>query len=259
MTSEDQIRAMLSGESGRVRYEFFTRTGGVSEGLHQSLNCGTGSTDDIDRVMQNRAQAARRLGAAPDHLVTVHQCHTARVEIVERPWPRREAPTADAMATNRPGLALGILTADCAPVLLFDAEAEVVGAAHAGWRGASAGIVEATVETMERLGARRSQINAVVGPTISQEAYEVGEDFRRQLLNRHPYAERFFAWVENQPRPFFDLPGFIMSQLEKAGVQNRTSVGLCTRNHESMFFSYRRSQERNEPDYGRQISAILVL
>lgn len=259
MTTQNHMRSLLSGESGGVRHEFFTRTGGVSEGLYQSLNCGAGSADDSGLVLQNRAAVARRMGVAPDRLVTVYQRHTADVQTVDRPWPREEAPAADAMVTARPGLALAILTADCAPVLFSDPEARIIGAAHAGWRGASAGIIAATVEAMERLGARRSRIRAIVGPTISQESYEVGEDFRQQLLDRHPAAERFFARAEGQPRPFFDLPSFVMSQLESAGVENRTNLGLCTRNHESMFFSYRRSQERKEPDYGRQISAILIL
>lgn len=259
MTDEDQMRALLSGESDGVRHEFFTRMDGASDGLYRSLNCGAGSADNASRVLQNRATVARRMGVAMDRLVSVYQRHTADVKVVEQPWPRENAPAADAMVTSRPGIALAIITADCGPVLFSDPEARIIGAAHAGWRGASAGIVQATVEAMERLGARRSRIRAIVGPTISQESYEVGEDFRENLLASHPAAARFFAHAEGRPRPFFDLPGFIMSQLEEAGVEKRANLGLCTRKHESMFFSYRRSKERNEPDYGRQISAILIL
>jgi polyphenol oxidase len=259
MTDEDQIRAKLSGETAGVRHEFFTRTAGVSTGLYRSLNCRTGSDDDANHVRQNRAAVAEHLGVKPDCLATVYQRHTAKVEIVERPWSREKAPVADGMATDKPGVALAILTADCAPVLFFDPESRIIGAAHAGWRGACDGIIQATVEAMERLGASRRRIHAIVGPTISQQAYEVGEDYRQQFLDRHPVAERFFSRDEGQPRPFFDLPGFVMSQLEETGVENRANVGLCTKNHESMFFSYRRSCERNEADYGGQISAILIL
>jgi polyphenol oxidase len=257
--SDDDLDAVLSGEQSGVRHRFFTRAGGVSRGLYDSLNCGAGSQDDSEHVAENRAIVARGMGAAPESLMTVYQCHTALVEVVEKPWSRQDAPVADAMVTARPGLVLGVLTADCAPVLFADLEGRVVGAAHAGWRGASGGVIEATIEAMERLGARRERLHAIVGPAISQEAYEVGGDFQKAVVETDPEAARCFAQAEGQPKPFFDLPGYVMSRLERAGVAHRRSVNLCTRSRESMFFSYRRSQMRKEADYGRQISAILIL
>jgi YfiH family protein len=227
--------------------------------LYASLNCGAGSQDDSGHVAENRAIAARWMGVAPERLITAYQCHTALVEVVDKPWPRQDAPVADAMVTTTPGLALGVLTADCAPVLFADLEARVVGAAHAGWRGASGGVIEATIAAMERLGARRNRLHATVGPAISQEAYEVGDDFQKALIEADSEARRCFAQAEGRPKPFFDLPGYVMMRLERAGVAYRKSVNLCTRERESLFFSYRCSQARKEADYGRQISAILIL
>jgi polyphenol oxidase len=257
--SDDDLDVALSGEQSGVRHRFFTRAGGVSQGLYESLNCGTGSEDNSEHVAENRAIVARGMGVAPESLVTVYQCHTALVEVVEKPWSWENVPVADAMVTTTPGLALGILTADCAPVLFADLEAHVVGAAHAGWRGASGGVIEATIEAMEKLGACRDRLHAAIGPAISQESYEVGEDFRKAVMAADPEAARCFAQAEGQPKPFFDLSGYVMSRLERAGVAHRRSVNLCTRRRESMFFSYRRSQMRKEADYGRQISAILIL
>jgi polyphenol oxidase len=257
--NQQQIEARLSGEEGGVRHAFFTRNGGASEGVFQSLNCRYGSSDSAERVTENRAIVARRMGVAPEALMLAQQRHTSTATIVETPWRREDAPVADALVTARPGLAVAVQTADCAPVLFADPEARVVGAAHAGWRGARGGVIEASLAAMESLGARRSRIRAVVGPTISQANYEVGEDFRRDFVEIYPAAAAFFIQSENRPLPHFDLPGFIVNLLEQGGVGEISNLALCTCANDSLFFSYRRSQQRKEPGHGCQISAILIL
>jgi polyphenol oxidase len=246
----------LASHSG-IRHAFFTRQGGVSDGIYASLNGGIGSSDEPAKVQENRRRMAAALGAKHDALISVHQVHSPDAVIVEGPW-RGERPKADAMVTATPGLALGITTADCGPVLFADAEARVIGAAHAGWRGAVTGVLESTIAAMERLGARRATIVAVLGPTISQKAYEVGPDFIKRFAEEAPGHERFFMETERPDHAMFDLPGFIGARLEAAGIEAFTNLGLCTYSDEERFFSYRRTTHRKEPDYGRLISAITL-
>jgi polyphenol oxidase len=246
----------LASHSG-IRHAFFTRQGGVSDGIYASLNGGIGSSDEPAKVQENRGRMAAALGAKHDALISVHQVHSPDAVIVEGPW-RGERPKADAMVTATPGLALGITTADCGPVLFADAEARVIGAAHAGWRGAVTGVLESTIAAMERLGARRATIVAVLGPTISQKAYEVGPDFIKRFAEEAPGHERFFMETERPDHAMFDLPGFIGARLEAAGIEAFTNLGLCTYSDEERFFSYRRTTHRKEPDYGRLISAITL-
>jgi len=240
-----------------IAHGFFTRHGGVSQGGYASLNCGLGSKDDPAAVRENRARVAAALAA--ESLLTAHQIHSATAVIVERAWSTEERPRADAIVTATPGLALGVLTADCAPVLFADAEAKVVGAAHAGWRGAIGGVLEATLAAMERLGASKARIEAAVGPCIGQPAYEVGFDFEAEFLNRDPDSAQFFArpQADSGARPHFDLPGYASHRLSRAGIAP-VQAAPCTYAQAEHFFSYRRSQARKEADYGRQISAIVL-
>jgi YfiH family protein len=246
----------LASQSG-IRHAFFTRQGGVSDGIYASLNGGIGSSDEPAKVQENRRRMAEALGVEHDALISVYQVHSPDAVIVEGPW-RGERPKADALVTAMPGLALGITTADCGPVLFADEEARVIGAAHAGWRGAVTGVLESTLTAMERLGARREKIVAVLGPTISQNAYEVGPDFIRRFTEEAPGHERFFKEAERPDHAMFDLPGFIGGRLEAAGIGAFTNLGLCTYSDEERFFSYRRTTHRKEPDYGRLISAITL-
>jgi len=238
-----------------LHHAFFTRRGGVSEGIYASLNGGLGSSDDPAKVAENRRRMTEELGLAPEALISVHQVHSADAVIVQGPW-NGDRPRADGMATAVPGLALGITTADCGPVLFADPHVGVIGAAHAGWRGAANGILESTIEAMERLGARREKIVAVLGPTISQAHYEVGPEFVANLTGLDPNNERFFGPSERPGHAMFDLPGYIGMRLEAAGIGEFANLGLCTYADEERFFSYRRTTHRGEPDYGRLISAI---
>jgi YfiH family protein len=252
-----RIRATPLSKCDGVRHGFFTRQGGVSGGIYGTLNCGPGSRDEPDDVRRNRALVAVALGVGADLLLTLQQCHTAEAVVVDAPWSGN-APEADGIVTATPGLAIGILTADCAPVLFCDPEARVIGAAHAGWRGALSGIVGATVAAMEQLGARRERISAAIGPAISQKAYEVGADYQASFLAEAPESGGFFATDESSGEPHFDLAGYVSERLAGAGVAVVTDLGLCTYCDETRFFSYRRSQHHGEPDYGRQISAIVL-
>ncbi len=246
----------LDAFSDRVAHGFFTRQGGMSSGLYAGLNAGLGSSDDRNTVLANRALVAQHLGARGEFIATPHQTHSSDVLVVREPW-EGERPVADAVVTDVQGLALGILTADCGPVLFADHRAGIIGAAHAGWKGATGGIVENTVETMESLGARRGSITASLGPTISQRNYEVGPEFVERVLALDSRNERF---LEPAPRPghaLFDLPAYILSRLAAAGVDARWT-GECTYANPERFFSYRRTTHRGEPDYGRQISSILI-
>jgi YfiH family protein len=235
---------------------FLGRRGGVSSGEMAGLNVGYGSGDDREAIARNRelAIAAVLPGA---ELATVHQVHSNLAVTAERPWPQEERPHADAMVTNRPGLLLGILTADCAAVLFADAQAAVVGAAHAGWRGAWAGVTDATIEAMETLGAHRERIAATVGPCIGRDSYEVDDAFRRRFLDDDAANERFFA---DGPagKPHFDLEAYVIARLSVAGLRNVEAIGLDTYADADRFYSYRRSTHRGEADYGRQISMIAV-
>jgi polyphenol oxidase len=249
---------ILADGAGVIRHGFFTREGGVSEGIYASLNCGLGSADGREQVAENRARVALRLGGDPARLISAHQVHSARALIADAPWPGA-APQADAIVTHTPGLAIGVLTADCAPVLFADHEARVVGVAHAGWRGALSGVIEAALDAMESIGARRDRIHAAVGPCISQAAYEVGREFRDGFLQTGAANAAFFKSGADEYHFQFDLPGYCLKRLQEAGIARCESLGLCTYESESLFFSYRRSSHRSEGDYGRQISAMLIL
>ena len=245
----------LSAQPG-VRHAFFTRRGGVSTGLYESLNGALGSADEPDAVRENRARMARALGVAPERFVSVWQTHSPDVVVVTGPWPG-ERPKVDAMVTDRPGLALAVASADCGPVLFADASAGVIGAAHAGWRGALGGVLEATLEAMERLGARRERIVAALGPMIGPSAYEVGPEFVVRFCDANPGNDVWFTPSERPGHAFFDLPGYSAARLSRAGAQAAPS-GLCTFSDEARFFSYRRATHRGEPDYGRLLSAIAL-
>ncbi len=242
-----------------VAHGFFTREGGVSEGIYAGLNCGAGSKDDRARVLENRARVARHLGAEPANLLTCYQIHSASAVIVTEPWTFETIPKGDALVTNVPGLAIGALAADCAPVLFADPDARVIAAAHAGWKGALNGILESTIATMTRIGAKRNRIRAALGPCIGPAAYEVGPEFEANFLTVNPDYGRFFRRATPEARPTFDLPGFILERLSAAGLDTTESCTECTYSAESRLFSYRRSTHRAEPDYGRQVSAIVLL
>ncbi len=241
-----------------VAHGFFLRTGGVSEGIYASLNCGRGSADERDRVEENRARAAARLGTEPGRLTGPRQAHTAKALVLTAPWKPGEAPEADAVVTNVRGLAISVLAADCAPILLADPEAGVIAAVHAGWKGAKAGVIESAIQAMESLGARTRCISAAIGPAISQAAYEVSPEFKAAFLADGGPNERYFAQAGGG-RPHFNLPGYVRDRLLSKSVTNIQDIGACTYKNESVLFSYRRSVHRSEPDYGRQISAILLL
>jgi YfiH family protein len=241
-----------------VRHAFFTRDGGVSDGFYASLNAGLGSRDAPERVAENRARMAASLGVAADRLVTAYQVHSPNVVVATEPWSRAEAPRADAVVTRVPALAVGVTTADCGPLLLADREAGVVGAAHAGWRGALTGVAEAAVEAMEKLGASRRRIVVALGPMIRQPNYEVGPDFVARFAAEDPGSEGFFTPAAREGHAMFDLPGYITARLQRAGVGRIEDLGHCTYGDPARFFSYRRSTHRAEADYGRHISAIAL-
>lgn len=251
------VTAANLGALDGVRHGFFTREGGVSDGLYASLNCGVGSKDVTERVLRNRSRVARHLGAQHADVVTLYQVHSGVALAVEGPVSRADLPRADAVVTRVRGLAVGVLTADCTPVLLADAVAGVVGAAHAGWRGAAGGVLEAAIAEMEALGADRDRIAAAIGPTINQAAYEVGPDFEAALAQADVESSPFFARA-GQGKAHFDLPGYVERRLLRAGLVNIERQTLCTYELESKFFSFRRATHRGEADYGRQISAIVV-
>ncbi len=243
---------------GRIRHGFFTREGGVSKGIYESLNCGLGSDDDPASVAENRHRVAASLGKDDTPLLTLYQIHSNHAVTVTEPFATDARPEADAMVTNRPGVILSILTADCAPVLFADAEAGVVGAAHAGWKGALTGVIEATVSAMEALGATRARIAAAIGPAIAQDSYEVSDAFRTQFLNADPANAAFFGPGARDGHWQFDLEGFVTSRLAAAGIETIDALGRDTYNDPALFFSYRRATHAREPDYGRQISAIML-
>jgi YfiH family protein len=252
------IEARNLGAIPGIRHGFFTRPGGVSEGLYAGLNCGAGSKDETARVLENRSRVARHLGAGHPDVVTLYQVHSATALAVDGPIARDALPKADAVVTRTRGLAIGVLTADCTPILFADPEAGVVGAAHAGWRGAAAGVLEAAVAAMEDLGAERARIVAAIGPTINQAAYEVGPDFEAAVVAEDAESLQFFAPMGRNGKAHFDLPGYVEHRLGRTGVKNIERQSLCTYDHESLLFSFRRATHRGEVDYGRQISAIVV-
>jgi YfiH family protein len=246
----------LSKAGPRVVHGFFGRQGGVSDGpIYRGLNVGLGSSDDPDAIRENRARVAGWFGAAPASLSTVYQIHSATV--VEATGEEAERPEADGQVTNRPGIVLGVLTADCGPVLFADGEAGVIGAAHAGWKGALDGVLESTITAMIGLGAKRERIVASLGPSISQASYEVGPEFVERFVARDASAADFFIASEKPGHSMFDLPGFTVRRLTAAGV-TAEKLDICTYADEESFFSYRRTTHRREPDYGRQISAIML-
>ena len=238
-----------------IAHGFFSRRGGVSRGIYASLNCGQGSRDDAAAVRENRQRVAARLDATA--LVTANQVHSATAVVAEAAWGPDARPSADAIVTKRRGLAVGVLAADCAPVLIADAQAGVVAAAHAGWRGGLAGIIEAAIAAMEGLGACKAHMRGAVGPCIGQAAYEVGPDLQREFLMRDAESARFFSTPGAGARPHFDLSGYAVLRLRRAGIAAE-AIGLCTFAHAEAFFSYRRGRAAGEPDYGRQISAIVL-
>jgi YfiH family protein len=241
-----------------IHHAFFTRAGGVSAGVYDSLNSGIGSRDLADHVAENRARMAAAMGVVPERLLTAYQIHSPTVVRVNEPWTTETRPRADAMVTARPGLALGISTADCGPVLLADAQARVIGAAHAGWRGALTGVIEATIAEMEALGADRHRMVAALGPTISQANYEVGSDLVDQFVADDPANAQFFTAAERAGHSRFDLPAYIVHRLRRAAVGTVENLGRCTYAQPAQFYSYRRSTHRREDDYGRHLNAIVL-
>ena len=241
-----------------VTHTFFGRTGGVSTGIHSSLNCGPGSGDDRALVVENRRRAMQVLAPPGATLVSLYQVHGRDAVVVHEPWEVGHGPKADAMVANESSIALAILTADCAPVLLVDPSAQVIAAAHAGWKGALAGVIESTVSAMEQLGARRDRIAAAIGPCISQASYEVGGELRAALKDAQSDNTRFFVPSQRTDYWQFDLSGFVQAQLRRADVENIFAVPACTYRQETDFFSYRRATHHAEPDYGRQLSAIML-
>ena len=253
MTAPRYTHPML--DHARIAHGFFGRAGGVSEGLYAGLNCGPGSHDNPAHVVENRARVARTLGMQPDMLCSLYQVHSANAVIVHAPWTGTP-PQADALVTNLPGMVLGILTADCAPVLFSDPEVGVIGAAHAGWKGAFTGVIESTLLAMEKLGATRAGTTAIIGPCIAQKSYEVGAEF----IARFPADDQQQFFIPSQRADFhrFDLPGYVAAQLRRAGLQRAGVLAMDTCSDPEHFFSYRRTTLQAEPDYGRQMSAIAL-
>jgi polyphenol oxidase len=255
---EPVITSGALGADPGIRHAFFTRRGGVSEGLFGSLNCGFGSGDSPERVARNREIAMDHIGLPADRLVTVRQVHSATVVIVEQPGRREESPSADGLVTAVPGIALGVLAADCAPILFHDPMAEVIGAAHCGWRGSLGGVVEATLSRMAALGATRSRIRAAIGPCIARRSYEVGPEFPQPFVGEDPGNIRFFAAAPGLGRFLFDLAGYIAHRLVRAGIATVEVASHDTVVDEGRFFSYRRARLRGERSYGRGLSTIVL-
>lgn len=254
----DPVRSPLLDQAAAsgIRHGFFTRAGGVSEGIYKGLNTGVGSSDEPERVLENRRRVAQWMGVSPDALLSVYQIHSPDVLIVREGFSG-ERPKADAMVTDRPGLAICASAADCGPVLFADTEARVIGAAHAGWKGAFTGVLENTIAAMESLGGRRDRMMAVLGPSISQKNYEVGPEFVMRFVEADEANQSYFIPSGAPGHALFDLNGYTVDRLNKAGVRAE-ALGRCTYAEEDLFFSYRRTTHRNEPDYGRQISAIVL-
>src|SRR5882757_7032768 len=246
---------LLSAIPG-LRHAFFSREGGVSEGIYAGLNGGLGSNDVAANVAENRLRMARQMAIAPDHFLSVHQVHSPDVVVATGPW-QGDKPRADALVTRTEGIALGVTAADCGPILFVDPAARVIGAAHAGWKGALTGVLESTVDAMERLGAERGGIVAAIGPLIRQPSYEVGPEFVERFLDADAENGMFFLPGEREGHAMFDLAGFIRMRLENAGVLMIDDVGIDTYSDER-FYSYRRSVHRKEPDYGRHVHAIAL-
>lgn len=242
-----------------IRHGFFTRQGGLSQGLYASLNGGLGSGDDRPTVVENRKRMARNLGVDENAMASCYQIHSAEVVVATAAFADGARPQADALVTKIPGLALGVATADCGPVLFADAQARVIGAAHAGWKGAFTGILENTITAMEELGASRANIRVVLGPTIGARSYEVGPEFVARFCEGHAANAIYFQLSEKSGHAYFNLPAYIMMRLRAAGIENPVDLGLDTYVDEARFYSFRRTTHRSEKDYGRLISAIALV
>lgn len=241
-----------------LSHGFFTRNGGVSSGFYGSLNIGLGSADNRDLVLENRSRVAQSFGVTRDFLVSPYQIHSPDVITIDGPWQEHADRQADALVTATPNLALGVATADCGPVLFADPQASVIGAAHSGWKGAISGVLENTVHAMEKLGAQKDRIRAVLGPTISQASYEIGPEFYDRFLTEDQNSHRYFRASGRDGFHMFDLPAFITDRLDAVGLAHVSAMNICTYADEDQFFSYRRTTHRKEADYGRQISAIMI-
>jgi len=253
MTLDSSLLSAIPG----LRHAFFTRDGGVSSGIYADLNGGLGSNDDPQNVTENRRRMAERMGVAPHHFLSVHQIHSPDAVIASGPWAGASRPRADAIVTRTEGIAIGVTAADCGPILLADPNARVIGAAHAGWKGALTGILESTIDAMEKLGAERGGMVAAIGPMIRQQSYEVGSEFVERFIDAEADNAVFFVPSPREGHAMFDLAGFIRMRLENAGVLMIDDVGADTYSDER-FFSYRRSVHRKEPDYGRHVHAIAL-
>jgi YfiH family protein len=252
------LQAKSLGRFDRIRHGFFTRDGGVSDGIYASLNGGVGSNDDMALVAENRARMARALDVVPANFVTCFQIHSPDVVVAERPWTPESRPKADAIVTRVPGLAIGVSTADCGPLLFADQQAGVIGAAHAGWRGAFMGVIETTIAAMETLGADRHRIVAALGPLIRKQNYEVSRSFVDEFLRADEGHAQFFSPASREGHAMFDLPGFVAARIERSGIGGFEDLQLCTYADAERFYSYRRSVHRAEPDYGRHVNAIVL-
>jgi hypothetical protein len=250
------VSPLLSAIPG-LRHAFFTREGGVSDGIYAGLNGGLGSDDNPVHVAENRRRMAEQMGVEPAHFLSVHQIHSPDAIVATGPWPGTTRPRADAIVTACSGLAIGVTTADCGPILFVDPKARVIGAAHAGWKGALTGVLESTIDGMEKLGADRGNLIAAIGPLIRQPSYEVGLEFVERFINTDAENALFFLPGERDGHAQFDLAGFIRMRLENAGVLMIDDVGIDTYSDER-FYSYRRSVHRKEPDYGRHVHAIAL-
>lgn len=257
MLANSVLTSSLLAAVPNLRHAFFTREGGVSEGIYASLNGGLGSRDDANHVRENRARMASIMNVAPENFLTAYQVHSPDVAIAEGTWDSTTRPHADAIVTRTPDLAIGITTADCGPVLFADPKAGVIGAAHAGWKGALTGVLESTIAAMEKLGAERNGIIAAIGPLIRQRSYEVGAEFVERFTATDPAYAGFFVASERDGHAMFDLASFIRARLEQAGVLMIDDLGNDTYT-DDRFFSYRRSVHRKEPDYGRHVHAIAL-
>jgi len=254
MTLESLLLSSVPG----IRHAFFTRAGGVSSGIYAGLNGGLGSQDEPQNVHENRRRMATKLDVVPEKLLTLHQIHSPDVIVATEPWPSTTRPKGDAMVTKIPGIALGVTAADCGPVLMVDPKARVIGAAHAGWKGALGGVVEATIEAMEAQGASRDGIIVGLGPMLRQRNYEVGMEFVARFEEADADNARFFSSASRHGHAMFDLPGYIQARLSAAGVLMVDDIDLCTYADEDSFYSYRRATHRKESDYGRHVHAIVL-
>jgi polyphenol oxidase len=253
MTFGSSLLAAIPG----LRHAFFTREGGVSGEIYESLNGGLGSNDDPANVLENRRRMAEQMGVEPDNFISVHQVHSPDAVVATGPWPDETRPRADAIVTRTEGIAIGVTAADCGPILFADAGARVIGAAHAGWKGALTGVVESTIEAMEKLGADRGGIVAAIGPLIRQHSYEVGGEFVERFIDADGENRSFFIPSVRDGHAMFDLAGFIRMRLENAGVLMIDDIGVDTYS-DPRFYSYRRSVHRKEPDYGRHVHSIAL-